>query len=359
MTLSSVAKREEEEYESMEIYENMDEYFQQLLITCRDNSLLRSCGAEKTLAVLPLAVDRRCCRLVIHPEYSENSVALVKDIYKRCQESPLTDGDMEEIMEKIEQKSVFYSVTLLERDLKMEDYQEIDQTIRSWNVSEVYKVLQLCCFFEVSDLDILLLSKMMEATLKLQSLTNDQTARLQEFEFAIGTDLEALLNAVEHQRICNEFVETNRRLNGNLISMSMRICEPDGKQSYSDVDSKILGDVTKENVFISTVEQVALLVSRVIVNRETLYNFYTSYVQSVKDSKDMEEPKKTLKILLMRKVINRIYTIMVLQKKLKQEVAVFRYYNWNKNNVRNMVLQKKRIGESKIMDYCRKILDVQ
>lgn len=247
------------------------------------------------------------------------------------------------------------AISLVEHDFRSSSEQELtystmDQLhkfIQTGRLSQIdlANIIRSCYYFEMTDFDAVMLLKTVNQLVDYSEETyNYKTQLEQEFNKVMPTEGDKL----EMLTLAMSLTETDERLNRlSVVAQRNKIgivtkygpdqtnvteFQPNNTPLPSEI--KQLFFANQLQFYISAVEQATLLFDNVVLQGKSLCDFFTEYCNFVNCDTDQLDYRRIFKVVLMRKVINKIKSIIIAYQRMEDNVPIFSYKEWNANNLR-------------------------
>lgn len=309
---------------------------------------------ENRVEIMPrISFCDKSLRMVISTKNRTDCHALVEKIrlgYERGQS--INDSNhvsvrspVAHIVDMIQGTETLYVMSLCDRELEVEHYTQLEIEMRNWGDFAIFKALYFCMFLETNSVEKMMILSILGYTAEIQCRYSEELKSM--YQSVNGLDALAVAATVAPLE-----AEQEKIVDSNALVFAMR-CERNNGHTIKDILLQQPEDV--EGIYADATEQVALLYDRVFVHGQSLWSFYESYSNSVKANPYLLPPVRFHKILLLRKVINRLHTISHLHKTSEANVSLFNYKDWNAKNLYKLVKEKQTIADRQMMKFVRQM----
>lgn len=236
-----------------------------------------------------------------------------------------------------------------EQELSHATMDQLGKFIQSGRLNQVdlANVLRSCYFFEMTDFDAVMLLKTVNQLVEYAKETHKYSEQLNE-EFNKIIPQQNANDKLEILSLALSLTETDDRLK-RLATVEQRnkigivtkygteqanITEFPPINSPLPSDARQLFHSTQLQFYISAIEQATLLFDNVVLQNKSICDFFNEYCNFVNNDTDQLEYRRIFKVLLMRKVINKMKSIIIAYQRMEESVPIFNYKTWNANNLR-------------------------
>jgi hypothetical protein len=319
-------------------------------------------GIEEQLIVHPVILDENVnSRLVVHFESTKDIQSTLEEIHS----NPIPEeeiimaeqNDWLKVIEKIQENENMYRMALVDKTLPESKISNMEYTMRKWEKPILLKVLQLCTYMEANKRDMILISSILQSIKEIDlDITKEQVnidGMLKSKTSVSENGLCTLASVICYDQRLKQMEDMKDVIDSNYMKFTMRKYKHNTQCHVALSPGQIKKEEMKE-VFLSATEQVAEIYSKVFQNGMSIYQCYREYTDKIKNDRSLLIPNKILKVLLMKKVLGCIGSIIDLYEIAKEQIPLFSYSLWNVDNIQKLVATRQK---NRDLEVFREILE--